>query len=363
MGIDGKVVLVTGGAGFVGSSLAIQLKTRHPDLRVVSLDNLKRRGSELALPRLREAGVEFVHGDVRHYEDIASVGPVDWLLECSAEPSVHAGYNAGPHYALETNLGGALQCLEHLRRHGGRMVFFSSSRIYPIDGLRDLPFTICPERGYHLGSGVRGVGFSDAGIAEDLPLPGARSLYGSTKLSAELFIAEYAQMYGVESVINRCGVLAGPWQMGKVDQGFVTLWVSRHVFGGPLSYMGFGGHGLQTRDILHVQDLYELVELQMQQFDTRAHQTFNVGGGVQNEVCLKQVTERCRRLTGTTLSIGPRPETHPADVPYYTTDNARVTAALGWVPKRGIDVVLEDIHTWIHQNIDLLRPVLEAKAA
>jgi CDP-paratose 2-epimerase len=127
--------------------------------------------------------------------------------------------------------------------------------------------------------------------------------------------------------------------------------------------MGFGGHGLQTRDILHVQDLYDLVELQMEHFDSSVHQTFNVGGGVQNEVCLKQVTERCRRLTGTTLSIGPRPETHPADVPYYTTDNARVTAALGWVPKRGIDIVLEDIHTWIHQNIDLLRPVLEAKAA
>src|SRR5436309_2771609 len=83
--------LVTGGAGFVGSNLAVGLAARHPDWELIVLDNLRREGSELNLPRLREAAVAFVHGDVRSFDDLADIGAVDVLVECSAEPSVLAG--------------------------------------------------------------------------------------------------------------------------------------------------------------------------------------------------------------------------------------------------------------------------------
>ncbi|MBL7211238.1 MAG: NAD-dependent epimerase/dehydratase family protein [Desulfobacteraceae bacterium] len=86
-----KKVLITGGAGFVGASLAISLKQDHPSWTIISLDNLHRRGSELNIPRLRENGIQFVHGDVRIREDIEGVGAFDLLIECSAEPSVLAG--------------------------------------------------------------------------------------------------------------------------------------------------------------------------------------------------------------------------------------------------------------------------------
>ena len=66
------------------------------------------------------------------------------------------------------------------------------------------------------------MGVSPAGITEGFPLEGARTLYGATKLSAELLIAEYAESFGLNTVINRCGVVAGPWQMGKVNQGVFT---------------------------------------------------------------------------------------------------------------------------------------------
>ena len=85
-------ILITGGAGFVGASLAVGLRREMPGTRIVALDNLKRRGSELNLPRLREAGVAFMHGDVRNPEDIQAAGPAELVLECSAEPSVLAGY-------------------------------------------------------------------------------------------------------------------------------------------------------------------------------------------------------------------------------------------------------------------------------
>ena len=276
MALQGRL-LVTGGAGFVGSSLAQFFKRDAPDLDVVVLDNLSRRGSELNAARLIENDIGFIHGDVRNREDIDAVGPVDYLIECSAEPSVHAGYGSDPNYLIQTNLIGAINCLEHLRRTGGRMVFLSTSRVYPIEPLRDLPLDIEGDR-VVIPKEKSGEGWSDRGLSEAFALDGPRSLYGATKLSAELLITEYHAMYDIPAVVNRCGVLTGPWQMGKVDQGFVALWLARHVFQGKLAYMGFGGQGHQVRDILHVADLYDLLIAQLDKIHRCQGQVFNVGG-------------------------------------------------------------------------------------
>ena len=99
-------ILITGGAGFVGSNLALSFKRDRPSTTVIAFDNLKRRGSELALSRLRAGGVEFMHGDIRSMDDLASVGPANILIEASAEPSVHAGYGGDPNYLVHTNLFG-----------------------------------------------------------------------------------------------------------------------------------------------------------------------------------------------------------------------------------------------------------------
>jgi CDP-paratose 2-epimerase len=134
-----KRVLITGGAGFIGSNLALLVKRDRPTATVVVFDNLKRRGSELALSRLRCGGVEFRHGDIRSMDDLASAGPANLVVEASAEPSVHAGYDSDPRYLVHTNLFGAANCLEYARRHGSDLVFLSTSRVHPIDALRALP--------------------------------------------------------------------------------------------------------------------------------------------------------------------------------------------------------------------------------
>ena len=186
---------------------------------VTSFDNLRRRGSELALSRLRAGGVAFVHGDVRNAEDFENLPPADIVIDCAADPSVQSGYHCGARYLVNTNLVGTFNCLEYARRHGAAVIFLSTSRVYSIGALRALPLRRDGNR-LALPSGKHGQGWSERGIREDFPTTGSRSLYGVTKLCSELLIEEYGAAHGLKAIINRCGVLTGPWQMGKIDQGF-----------------------------------------------------------------------------------------------------------------------------------------------
>ena len=355
-------ILITGGAGFVGSSLALLFRRDRPDAEIIAFDNLRRRGSELSLARLKDAGISFLHGDVRSPDDLAEAGDVDLLLECSAEPSVHAGYGGSPGYVLHTNLTGTIHCLELARRSGADVIFLSTSRVYPIAPLRALPLQREGDR-LDLPDGAGGAGWSRAGISTQFPLAGYRSMYGATKLASELLIEEYRAMYGLRTVVNRCGVLSGPWQMGKVDQGFIVLWASRHLFGEPLSYIGFGGEGHQVRDVLHVADLYDLVRAQAADMEKHSGAVYNVGGGHANSVSLAELTALCRARAGQSVPIASTPRTSDADVPYYVTDNHAVTAATGWTPTRPVPALLDDVFAWLRSHRAILEPIFATRPA
>jgi CDP-paratose 2-epimerase len=349
-------ILITGGAGFIGSNLGLALKRDHPDAEVVALDSLHRRGSELALDRLREGGVSFVRGDVRNPEDLEAVGVVDILLECSAEPSVQAGYGGDARYLIDTNLVGTVNCLEFARGCGAGVVFLSTSRVYPIAALRALPLEPRGER-LVLPENREGPGWSARGITPDFPMAGSRSLYGATKLCSELLMSEYRAMYDLPIVINRCGVVAGPWQLGRVDQGFVALWAARHAYGGELSYRGFDGKGLQVRDVLHVDDLYDLIAIQLARLEDHSGRLYSVGGGPERSVSLRELTALCAEATGNRLEIGSDPDTHPADIPYYVADNRDVTTTTGWQPQRSIGDILDDVLRWLNAHRGSLEKV------
>jgi CDP-paratose 2-epimerase len=132
-------VLITGGAGFIGSNVAKAIRSRFVDSEIIAMDNLYRRGSELNLPRLKESTVHFHHGDVRKPSDFPA-GPFDVLIECSAEPSVLAGTSGAPDYLIESNLMGAYYCLERARLWGSAFLFLSTSRVYPIARLESHPW-------------------------------------------------------------------------------------------------------------------------------------------------------------------------------------------------------------------------------
>ena len=194
----------------------MRLKHGREHGRVIALDNLRRRGAELNVPRLRASGVEFVHGDVRVPADLELPDRVDCIIDCAAEPSALAGYTSAPAYVLGANLTGTLNALEIARRHDAAFIFLSSSRVYPYSTINRLNYVESNTR-FELSAEQNVPGVSPAGFSESLPLPGLRSLYGATKLASELIVCEYLEMYGLVGVVNRCGVIAGPWQMGKID--------------------------------------------------------------------------------------------------------------------------------------------------
>jgi CDP-paratose 2-epimerase len=349
-------LLITGGAGFVGANLALNFRRRYPDLKVTAFDNLKRRGGELNLPRLRAAGVEFVHGDVRSPADLAEPAPFDLFLDCAAEPSVQAGMHGSPVGVLETNLVGSLHSFEAARRHGAAVLLLSTSRVYPIAALNALPYDETATRFRWTDRGAV-TGFTSAGIAESFSTDGPRSYYGASKLASELVLQEYAAHHGVPALINRCGILTGPWQMGKVDQGVTALWVARHYFGVGLRYTGYGGTGKQVRDMLHVDDLFELLVKQIAKSDEWRGQIYNVGGGNEVSTSLCELTETCREATGRTIEIAGVPETSPVDLRIFITDARRVQDEYGWQPTRDVRRIVEDIRTWIAANEAQLKPM------
>lgn len=353
-----RTILVTGGAGFVGSHLALRFKEHFgANTEVISLDNLKRRGSELNLSRLKQGGVKFLHGDIRQLEDLKAVGHVDLILECSAEPSVIAGYDSSPDYLMQTNLQGTVNCLEIARVTKADFIFLSTSRVYPIKHINNLKFNETETR--FIPSEQNSIpGISQNGISEELSLEGTRSLYGATKLCSELIIQEFIEMYGIRGIINRCAVLTGPWQMGKVDQGVVVLWAARHLYGGELGYFGYGGTGKQVRDILHVDDLFRLLRKQYDDMDRHNGIVYNVGGGQQISVSLCELTALCQKYSGNSINIKKVEKTRVADIPYFITDNTKVEKATGWTPQINREQIIEEVVRWLHDNEASLRDIL-----
>ncbi|MCR9200585.1 MAG: NAD-dependent epimerase/dehydratase family protein [Planctomycetaceae bacterium] len=357
---DIRTILITGGAGFVGSSLAVAFRDDFPDVRVVAMDNLTRRGSELNLPRLQRAGVEFLHGDVRQTDDFAAAGHFDLLIDCAAEPSVQAGLGTSPKPVFDINLNGTINSLEAAARHDAAFVFLSTSRVYPIAALNAVAWSEADTRFEWI---QHDTGVSPQGITEEFPLHGSRSYYGASKLASELIAQEYAANAGMPVIINRCGVLTGPWQMGKVDQGVVSLWVLRHHFGQALKYIGYGGTGRQVRDILHVHDLYRLIRRQLDSVTSWDGSVYNVGGGRDVSVSLAELTGITREIVGRSVPLSSVPKTSTVDLRVYLTDNSRVSSAFDWRPQKSPARIIEDIYEWVLQHEDSLARLQPPTAA
>lgn len=351
-------LLVTGGCGFVGSNLALKIKDKYPTYEIWVFDNLKRSGSELNLIRHKEAGIQFIHGDIRNQEDLIINIDFDYIIDAAAEPSVLAGIDEPVDYVVNTNFIGTVNTLNLATRCKAKFIFLSTSRVYPISLLEQVKYTVGNSR-FEISTEQNITGVSTKGISEAFPLDEARSFYGTTKLASELMIKEFGAFSNVSYVINRCGVIAGPHQMGKVDQGVIALWMARHFWEKELNYIGFGGTGFQVRDALHIDDLFQLVDFEIHHFEEVDQKTFNVGGGLTSSVSLKEMTLICEEITGNKIKINAQVENRKGDIPIYISDNSKITNDIGWAPQKNVHDILSDVFYWIKDNEKALKPLLD----
>jgi CDP-paratose 2-epimerase len=271
------------------------------------------------------------------------------MIECSAEPSVLSGIKDSPAYIINTNLAGTVNCLEAARGNKADVIFLSTSRVYPYSELN------AQER---VESESRLEWKNIDGIAEDFTTCGPKTFYGATKLASELLLQEYIENYGLKAVINRCGVIAGPWQFGKVDQGIFTYWMLSHYFKKKLKYIGFGGKGKQVRDLVHIDDIFRLIDLQVMSLDNISSEIYNIGGGKRISLSLQETTRLCRKITGNRIPIGSELKNRPGDVAIYLTDHAKASNDLGWYPQKSAENILADTFRWIRKNEKQLKDYL-----
>lgn len=360
-------ILITGGAGFNGSALALHFQSRGH--KVVVLDNLVRRGSELNLPLFQRHGIDFFHGDVRCREDFAQLpSGIDLLCEASAQASVVTGY-CNPLFDLHNNSFGLINCLEFARLRSCPLIFWSSNRVYSAAKTNALPRRELATRydwdadAYHKQSAAQPVpGFDPVhGISEDFSIDGpGKSIYGLSKIIADLACQEYADAFGVKTVINRFGVISGEGQFGKADQGWFVWWAVAHYFGIPLKYIGY--RGKQVRDILFIEDVCRLVDLQIENIDRIAGQVFNLGGGRPNSVSLVEATAMLQQKLGREVPITNEDVSRKADQILYFTDNRKAERVLGWSPRITLSEGYDRILSWLRKHEAELRPLYATSA-
>jgi CDP-paratose 2-epimerase len=348
-------ILITGVCGFVGSSLAEFLPERIDGVRVTGIDNLIRPGAETNRTRLQRLGVEFMHGDLRAPSDFAALPRCDWVIDAAANPSVLAGLagSGSSRRLFEHNLAALVNVLEYCREHRAGLLLLSSSRVYSISALIDIPLRV-QDRAFALDlSQPLPRGLSEDGIGPDFSTASPVSLYGATKLASELMAAEYASAFDFPVWITRCGVLTGAGQFGTAGQGIFAFWVNAHLRRRPLRYIGFQGTGHQARDAFHPRDLAALLTAQMKTSRSGGQRVYTAGGGPANTMSLAQLNSWCDERFGRhSPAIDPQPR--PYDIPWAVMDNRDAARDFQWSVETPLPAILDEIATHAENHPDWL---------
>jgi CDP-paratose 2-epimerase len=338
-------ILITGGCGFIGSNIALFLKRKKHT--VYTLDNFFRRGSKFNYLRLKKENIYNYCIDIKNQKKLLKVKKFDLIIDCCADPSIESS-KKNIRSAFDNNLNGTLNILLKCIKEKSKIIFLSTSRVYSIESINTLinkkiiKNKILPKKLVKLNF--------------DTSKP--KSLYGFAKNASEELIKEFSYAFGLKYIINRCGVVAGPWQFGRVDQGFISHWIWSHIFKKKLNYIGFGGYGNQVRDILHIDDLCELILKQINKINLVKNKTFLVCGSIKNAISLRDLTNMCQSLTGNTCKIYKKKKTSIYDISYFVGSNEVVANVYRWVPKRSVEKILKDVYRWQLNNIKKLKNIL-----
>ena len=334
-------VLITGGAGFIGTNLAAHLLA-NSDAAITVFDNLSRPGVELNLAWLKTLDgarrLRFVRGDVRNAERIAQAARTADEIYHLAAPSAGPDLLLEPRLDFDVNVTGTVNVLEAARLSGRKpfVLFASTGKVYGT--LDAIPLRHGPTRVEPVDPGFRG-------ISETTPID-VYCPYSCTKSVADQYVRDYARHHHLPTVVFRLGCISGPGQFGNQGQGWVAHFVYSALAGRPVNIYG---DGAQVRDVLHVADLVHAVNAARAYIAVAAGKAFNIGGGIQRSVSLNDkvrlIEQVCHKELHCNYAAG-----RPGDQLYYVSDNSRFSNLTGWMPRRSLEQTVRDISAFWHAN-------------
>lgn len=338
--MNAQRILITGGAGFIGSNLANRLLKRGHEVTIY--DNLSRSGCELNLEWLRKVygsdGFSFVRGDVTDFDLLceASEG-AQQIYHLAGQVAVTTSVK-DPRQDFEHNALGTFNALEAARLSGDDPLFIYASTNKVYGGMKETKIVEESTR-YR---------YADLpfGVPETQPLD-FHSPYGCSKGAGDQYVRDYARIYGLRGVVARQSCIYGYRQLGIEDQGWVAWFIIAALKGRPITIYG---NGKQVRDVLFIDDLLDAYDAIAQNIETTAGQIYNVGGGPQNTMSVwAEFGPALQELFGREVSVK-HTDWRPGDQPVYISDIRKAERELGWSPKVSVSEGITRLFEWIQHN-------------
>jgi len=337
----GRTILITGGAGFVGSNLAQRL-LEAPDTRVRIFDNLSRNGVARNLEWLKskaQNNLEVIEGDVRDVNAVRhAVDGASEIFHFAAQVAVTTSVD-DPALDFQVNAVGTFNVLDAARqsRHKPFLLYTSTNKVY--GALESVP--VVAE-----GTRYRAADLAFRGVNESERLD-FHSPYGCSKGTADQYVRDFARIYGLPTVVFRMSCIAGPRQFGNEDQGWVAHFLYSALTGKRITIFG---DGMQVRDVLHVHDLIDAMMKVREHAESSRGQIYNLGGGMQRAYSVLEMLDAIEKVTGKTVGLNHH-AVRPGDQPLYISDTSRLERQTGWRARRDVSTILKDIHKfWLETN-------------
>lgn len=333
-------ILITGGAGFIGSNLAHRLLAEGHQLTI--FDNLSRSGGENNIAWLRQThgadSFRLVRANLTDFEALLSATEgADRIYHLAGQVAVTTSVK-NPRQDFEDNAQGTFNALEAARQAANDPIFLFTSTNKVYGGMEDIAVSEGETRYYY--------NHLPLGIPETQPLD-FHSPYGCSKGTGDQYTRDYHRIYGLRSVVIRQSCIYGYRQFGIEDQGWVAWFIIAALKGLPISIYG---NGKQVRDVLFIDDLLNAYEKVVQNIAVAAGKIYNVGGGAENVMSIwTDFGPLLENLLGRPIPVQ-YGDWRPGDQPVYISDISKIKRELGWKPKISVREGVTRLFNWIKEN-------------
>ena len=342
--VSDKPILVTGGAGFIGSNLADRLATQGRKVRI--FDALSRDGVEQNLEWLSKRHgdlVEIEIADLRDEQRLRSaIRGSDGIFHFAAQVAVTTSMT-DPVLDFEANVASTFRLLEAVRELTPQapVIFASTNKVY--GDLEDVTFQTT-DRGCRPASAE----LARKGVSEDQPLD-FHTPYGCSKGAADQYVLDYARSYGLRAAVLRMSCIYGQRQLGTEDQGWVAHFLIRALNGETITLFG---DGEQVRDVCDVADTCDAYLAAFDNIDAISGRAFNWGGGPDNAISLLSLLEEIGTITGHMPKIE-FAASRPGDQRWFVADTSAADRALGLAPRKPWKQGVRELARWLMENRNL----------